>query len=418
MTSEANDTASDERDQWLTYLAQLNNRSLSQEGKSGATTWVLVGVLGAIVYKSVPLIPWFLGMPGYLRASYTLFLLISNVLLTLMTVLIGLVRYLGAPQRRLMTDRSRNQQFIFTYVLAFPLWFLLACAQLWVGFACSDSLFVRGSLIGFGLWWLINLSVGILKAAKKHWHARTKKLNLPKFSDVTFGTGKPSLRIAAIVFPFVLLSFSSVIAYILIMAKRSSTMWVPPLSAAVQLWVILVIIVILLWRVVHAGENEAYLSLERAALVENLDSQEIKARFVTQLWGPEIGEWLRSMGPRLVEADSKLRQATTTAKQRLAEIELIDEKYAMERSGRAKEATEELNTQMSEHKSALEKCQLDLKEYVSVGAGASKDEIEMLQSAASQVHTCAPEWREHVVEATTVVASLKRFLAADAGAKR
>ncbi len=147
MVSEANKAGSDERNQWLTYLAQLNNRSLSAEDRSGATTWVLLGVLGAIVYKSVPLIPWFLGTPGYLQLSFTLFLLMSNVLLTLTTVLTGLIHYSGAPQRRLMTDRARKQQFVLTYVLAFPLWFLVACAQLWVGLMCSDSRFVRWNLL-------------------------------------------------------------------------------------------------------------------------------------------------------------------------------------------------------------------------------------------------------------------------------
>jgi len=415
MASEANETASDERTQWLTYLAQLNNRSLGQEGKSGATTWVLLGVLAAIVYKSVPFIPWFLGMPGYLRTSYTLFLLISNVLFTSMIVLIGLVNYSGTRQRRVMTDRSRRQQFVLTYVLGVPLWSLVACAQLRAGFAWSDSRFVRWNLIGFGAWWLVNLGSGMLKTVKKHRHAKTKKLELPQFSGVAFSPGKPSLLIAAIVFPLVFLSSSAVIAYIWLVSQRPSANWVAPLSAAVQLWVVCVIIFILLSRAVRFGENEAYLSLERAVLVENLDSQEIRARFVTQLLGPEIGEWLRGMGRRLVEADGKLKQATATARQQLAEIETIDERYEMERAGRAKKAAEDLNTQMSEHRLALEKYMLDLKEYVSVGV--AKEEIEMLQSAASQVHTSAPEWKEHVVEATTVAASLKRFFVSDARAK-
>jgi hypothetical protein len=418
MHGEADNAASDERNQWLTYLAQLNNRNLSGETQSGATTWVLSGVLAAMVYKNVPLIPWVLGLPGFLRTSYTLFLLFSNVLLTLMYVLIGLVRHSGVSQRRLTTDRSRKQQFVFTYVLAFPLWFVLALAQVWAGFASSDSPFVRWSLVGFGLWWLTNLSLGIFKVVKKHWHAKAKKLELPKFSDTGFGLGKRGLLLAAIFFPFVLLSSWSVISCIVLIARRSSTMWVPPLGAAVQMWVVVTIIFILLWRVVHMGENEAYLSLERAALVENLDSQEIRARFVTQLWGQEIGEWLRGTGTRLAEADSKLRQATATAKQQLAEIEMIEEKYAIERSGRAKKATEELNTRRNEYKLALERQMLEFNEYVSVAAGATEDEIEMLQSAASQIHISAPEWREHAAEAKTVAASLERLLAPDSGAKR
>ncbi len=224
------------------------------------------------------------------------------------------------------------------------------------------------SIIGFGAWWLINLCLGILKTLKKHRRAKTRKVDLPQFSGVAFGAGKPSLLIAAIIFPLVFLSSSSVITLIWLAAERSSTNWVTPLSAAVQMWAVCVIILILLWRVVHLGENEAYLSLERAVLVENLDPQEIRARFVTELWGPEIGEWLRGMGSRLVEADGKLKQATSAAKQQLAEIEMIDERYAMERSGRAKKATEELNALMKEHRLALEKYLLDLKEYVAVGA--------------------------------------------------
>ena len=104
-------------------------------------------------------------------------------------------------------------------------------------------------------------------------------------------------------------------------AAQSATSWVAPLSAAAQTLVACLIIFALLQRAVRLGENQAYLSLERAALVENLDSQEIRTRFVTQLLGPEIGEWLRGMGPRLVEADDKLTQAVSAAKTQLTEID-------------------------------------------------------------------------------------------------
>jgi hypothetical protein len=60
---------------WFDYLAKLNDRSLQKTAASGATTWVLLGVAGAILYKIVPQLPHFLSLHGILGSTSVVFLL-------------------------------------------------------------------------------------------------------------------------------------------------------------------------------------------------------------------------------------------------------------------------------------------------------------------------------------------------------
>jgi hypothetical protein len=62
-----------ERKLWLEYIRSLNDRHLRSRGISGATSWALLGVLAAILYRSIPHLPAFLADPNNLKNSWVLF---------------------------------------------------------------------------------------------------------------------------------------------------------------------------------------------------------------------------------------------------------------------------------------------------------------------------------------------------------
>ena len=85
-----------ERKLWLDYLAKLNDRQLQSARASGITTWVLLGVAAAILYKSVPQLPEFLSAPGTLGSSLIILMFEVDALLFLSLIPLYLVYFCRA----------------------------------------------------------------------------------------------------------------------------------------------------------------------------------------------------------------------------------------------------------------------------------------------------------------------------------
>ena len=90
-----------ERRLWFDFISRLNERNLEASTKSGATTWVLFGVVVAIIYRCVPRIPSFLSNPAYFSATRTIFFLELNTVSAFSMLLTGLMHYsIGSSEMR------------------------------------------------------------------------------------------------------------------------------------------------------------------------------------------------------------------------------------------------------------------------------------------------------------------------------
>jgi len=395
---------------WFDYLAKLNDRSLEASNKSGATSWVLFGIAVAIMYRCVPRIPSFLGSPSYVKAALTVFLLELNMFVTFIFFIFGLIVYPGGiVERRLKPERARRAERILTPMFI-VVWGILNGAQLWVGVKFVGPNYVRWTLICFGLFWEVNILFAIVKKVSKRRKAKARHVQLPEFYGLELGTDLGALLLAAFHLPLVIISAASLLIF-LNSLDRFEVSWILPLGAATQFLALCAIAAVLFYRGLSVGEKSAYLALERAIVVENLDPSEIRTRFVTQLFGSEVGEWMKGIVSRLAEVSEKMKRTTSMFDSRFAEIEAIDGQYSLERRGRAEKLAKELADAANEHKEAVGKVALQLKEYVRFAL--SREERELLKVVVEQLTVSVEVASKHATLVTGALEKLQPFLTKD-----
>jgi hypothetical protein len=381
-TEECSTLVEAERRLWFDFISKLNDRSLEQSNRSGATTWVLTGLVGAIMYKSVPLVSSFLSVPGDLNLAIVLLFLGFDLSLSLLVFVAGTMMYVHGPQkRRLWPERTvRAKSVKNDFVLVISL--LLAVCQIYVGAKFVGSSLTKWNLVGFGVWWGINSLTGIFKRLLKSKRARQRKIKAPEFTGFELGTDWGPMVLCVFSVPFS--GLASYVCFEFIQRLgHSGVNWVVPLGAAVQFATICCIVAALFFRSVDQVVKSAFLNLEQSIVVENLSPAEIRTRFVTELLGPEVGEWLQEITKGLALAGEKLLDAVNSYNQQIRDIEQISEDYSLERRGRAQKLVTQITRVGTEHKAAVDRCAFELKQYL--GLVLSDEESRLLDSVVKQL---------------------------------
>src|SRR5260370_6657108 len=174
---------SGERKLWLDYLKGLNDRRLQSARNSGLTNYALVALLGAALFWSIQRLPWLLSIPGAVHASMVSFVFAANaVLYCLLSYILLLYYCVGEIENRVRPEPQRRIQNTLLGItslarMAFTLF------QLWAGIRLMfPSRFTKWSVLGFGLWWALNIAYSIAKGAKTLRRALKSKIALPHFT--------------------------------------------------------------------------------------------------------------------------------------------------------------------------------------------------------------------------------------------
>jgi hypothetical protein len=115
-------TEAEERDRklWLDYIVRLNERYYRSVGSSGASTWALVGVAAAVLYRLVPQIPAFFAHNNNWRSGVFFFALELDAILFFVLAYILLIYFsLGGIESRHYPEMARRFQHIYFSVLTF-----------------------------------------------------------------------------------------------------------------------------------------------------------------------------------------------------------------------------------------------------------------------------------------------------------
>jgi hypothetical protein len=393
---------------WFDYVAKLNDRNLDEKHKAGATSWVLLGIAAAMLYKSVPLIPGFLAVQDNLRIAVPIFFLELEVAILLLFAFAGLALYPLKRQRRILPERLRRLRLLQNYAVI-VVWAPLVGWQLYIGIRFVGPRFVRDVLIGYGLFWAANLVYSVFKKFRKHRKTKTTKLQIPEFYGLEFGEDWGPLLLFLFNFPLALLPTFALLDYLWSL-NRSAVNWVTPLGAASQFLVFSGIVSTLFGRLLHAGEQSAYLELEQAIVVENLSPPDAAMRFVTQMLGTEVGDWLSGVVASLREADEKLKQASNNYRAEYAEIESVED--VRERRDRAQRLTNKLTKTISDHQAAVQQFVSQLSEYAKT-SGLSAKEHEMLKGIIDQFKASAKDAAGHYLGTTETLSKLRPMLTVD-----
>jgi hypothetical protein len=358
-----NDPSEDvDRKLWFDLLSKINDRNLQTARASGATTWVLLGVAAAIIYKGTPTLPLVLSSRAQLAETSVVFVLLFDFLMMLLLALAFAVLYVeGQREMRVQTElskRAKNVLFLFGFVVLLA----VTVMHIWLATKIAVGIAMRSTLVGLGGLWTTNILFPVAKWLRARWTARRLKAAVPAFDGVDVPMiARPIVGcvflLVSIVPGWVLLRYLNVLSH-------SPTGMVLPLGTAGHLLALLVVCCILFGRVfIAAPHRDAFAALEQAIVVEKLSPTDIRSRFVTQLLGPSAAEWLQRIADRAKAADELFSESVRRVHGRLPDVEGISADYLLERAGRANFLVDELSSAYDQHNAELDACLFQLEEY-------------------------------------------------------
>lgn len=391
-----------DRKLWLDYLSKLTDRRSQETKESGATTWVLFGVAVAIVYKAVPRIPDVLSIPGMARTISSTLLLEFNAAFSIAVVLASLASYvLGDIETRLLpksTERLHKVAIVSVTGVEFLVGVLQLLASRWV----TGAPWGKWALLVFGGFYLINSCAGVIRPIKTSRKAKSRGVPAPRFHVATLIRPIPTMYVHLLLGT---VAFLGLWQYLKLLAQ-TSTGWLVPLGASTYALTFFSILAVLFARTLNSSSRYAYQSLERAILVENLTAAEIRSRFMEQILGAGVRDWLREIVDGLKRAEEGLEKTVDSIKERIPEIEGIDAKNVEERKRKVAELSSQLVAAIDKRKESIKQDQFRLAEYFSSGnTGADMDILRVVQADLN-------EWLNRVkVRAADSAAVLARIQA-------
>ncbi len=329
----------DDRKLWLDYLKSLNERRLQASRNSGLTSYVLLAVLGGMLYQFIPRVPKIIANAADFTASQVVLALEANA------------RVAPETKRRILIV----WRWLSTLILS-----VLVMFQIWVGTTANfPTRFVKWTVLILGLWLAANLILAVRKQYKAIQRARAQKIPEPVFTASLFAPNWESLFALGFSLLIAILSLASLLIYL----RRLQTDWTVPLGAASVFLTGFVICGALFNRVLNMASSGTYEALERDILLDQLDAKEIRARFIRHTLGPETSAWLDELLSSLKVEDDRMAKLCESARKRLEEANSIDLQYPAERKSRAKKILDELTSGIRGHKAQLENVQFQMEVF-------------------------------------------------------
>jgi hypothetical protein len=396
-----------ERRLWFDYISKLNDRRLQETSSSGATSWVLLGVETAILYRCVPRFGNFIAIPGALVAAAILLVLEADAVMISVFGMGCLLSYSNqSGRKRLLPKTSERVRGLFSWI-TLGVFLSLSTIQLFLAFTFGGPAFVKWTLVLVALVW----AGGVATKAYQDLSVILKKRRLGVvIPDLSFAkTPEPSeMPSSSFFFVAVLfvLSVGSMFTYLHYLNGSPAGRLIP-LSAATYALVFLTIGDILFVRVLGDSSRMAYYDLERSILVDNLTPNEIKNRFITELLGRELGEWVKSFTEKLEAKVLSFRAAIDSIDKRAREVEAIDTALVYERRGRAAKLDQELSSVFKNFDSSLDEFMLNLDEYLKVPVSGS--EMESNQRTMDWLRSRVNGVKEHSAAAKALVVRLAKL---------
>lgn len=328
------------RSLWLDYLGTLNDRELHSRRASGATTWALLAVAAAIVYRCVQRLPDFLAIPRAMESGGVVFLLQLDASLYICFALFLVLYYMrGRPEGRVLPELQKRARWVQDWIVIMSM-LAIVTAHFWVATKLSGPVFVRGTLVGIGLWWALNITAAITSRVRKILKAKKYRIPLPVFSATWIPPTGVSLVLAAVLFSFGVTGAVGLVSYVHHLG-HSRVLSVVLLGGVSQVLGLSAILLFLIFRALHSLPRDIYVELERAILLENLSLDEIKKRFIQQALGASIADWLKDVEDAEKASEARLASLRESAQIRLEEIASSYSQYPHERKARARELLEE-----------------------------------------------------------------------------
>ena len=324
---------------WFDYLSKINDRELHENQLSGATDWVLTGVLGVILYRGVPLLPTLLRIPNLVRSASIMFTLLANGLVFVLFAIVSLLNADGSGQQPRVAPKSRKSVgpaalFALTGLAGSSWWLIKANSQPW---------YVHGIALVSAISWTLVLLLAVGARSIKRLHVKLYGAELPTFTTVKIARSRVGLAILLISWTLAAASCYALIRYLWLFQTTGED-WVTPLSTAAWFLLGTGILLTLYHRLESRSARNRYLDLERDIVLEGLTSDDIRQRFTAELIGLSVSEWINVMHHKFKKCNEQVAALQGSLSKSLQGINNIPADFHHERTARAEQSLKEALT--------------------------------------------------------------------------
>jgi hypothetical protein len=388
---------------WFDYIKTLNERSLQAAQRSGATTYVLLAVFAALVFKFAPRFPQFLSDKQDLRIGAALLMFELDVVIYFAAMQILLFMYAeDANPSRLLSESSKRYRVVIYAAVASIVAAIIA-VHIAVLLKCDlHSRFVRITIYVVLTWWLLNFATPLVQEAKLILKARKHKVPIPRFDSNVFPPGWPRL-VGAVVY---LALLALVVAALTVYCSKLGDHWVRPAKAAALLLVCLAILIYTFVRGSTRIAREQYFDLERDILLLQLDAPAIKTRFERELIGLPIAHWLDELVEQFNRSNTALVEKWNSFRQRFESIKQIEADYADAQNLRFSQLLEDINKEFTNQKAFDE---FDFKLDIFLSGYKNARDIEIISGWTEKYHKAKKLFLETLKVGERLTSEMKQY---------
>jgi len=336
---------SDERKLWFEYIKTLNERQLQKSQRSGITTYVLLATLVGLLYRFGPQIPQFMAQADKVRASTTIFVLVTVAVSSFYGAVLGVEIFCAGegdfratPKSAEALSRTFYGSFAFVGVA-------FICLEVWTAISSfPQTKFTKYFLLTHALWLAVNIAFPLFSYRRLAKEAKDIKNPLPRFSPFRYPR-RAVLPSVAWTFIWSALATVSLEQYL----RTVPGYGLQPFKAAGITLIAMVIVIYMIARSIGNATQQQYFGLERDIVLNRMTPEEIRERYLRDLSGPDMAQWLDEAVITLDRKEEHLQQELDSAQGKVKEISAISVAYPAERKERAALAINRL-------RKALEDC--------------------------------------------------------------
>jgi len=382
-----------ERKLWIDYLGRINDRQQRARGGSGATSWALLGVLVAILYKVIPNVSVFLSLRANVKVSLVLFLFECDIAALFLGAYATLLNfYMGATRTMFHTEQAGRFQSISHFATLFTQ-LVLAIAHL---AAARSSVLGQGKLrwlvSGLGIVWALNFWLLARKVGRKLWRARKLKIPAPWFQASKINPKEGSLMVVALTLMLATVPVAGFFWYLSSLHREPGSILLP-FAASGYAIAGSGIFIALFYKGLFTMTLISYENLERDVLLEKLSPSEIRTRFISQLMGWPAEDWLNEQTVTRKTANVALRDTVDSVATALDDLQQSDGKSPQALKDEIVRLLTRLGTARQQHLAVMQRHRFLVTELL--------NELKTVPESPPMTIALA-QWREELNELTRV----------------
>jgi hypothetical protein len=327
-------TDNDERRLWFDYIKAVNERRLQSTQRSGITSYVLLATLVGLFYRFGPAVPEFFTQSGKVRAAVAIFVLLTVILLGFSIGMAALEIFCAGEGEFRATPKSAETLIPFFVGVGSFCGAVVILLEVWVAISTfSQMKFAKVVVITNAVWLAVNIIYPIARYRQLARKAKNIKNPLPRFG--LFRQPRwSSLLGSCLAFTWTVLGMIALIQYL----RTLPNYGIPPFKAAGMGVVVISIISFMVLRSLGDAIQSQYFGLERDIVLNRMAPSEISDRYLRDLSGPDMAQWLDDSLVTLDRKEEHLQLETKSAQEKLKEISQIRVEYGTERKQRAETA--------------------------------------------------------------------------------